>query len=157
MLQAADLALYSAANVGSNFKGLLLLTCVNALLYNVVHYLMIQRTSAVTTTVLGEIKIVGLLFASAFLLGEAFPCIAQLALLSALRTVAIAWCRPAQGVIRGCHSGNSAHCSLYFRLPDMSRRHKLVGTMQGMPAVQSACILMCLTARSSGLQRVVTS
>ena len=68
-LQAADLAHYSAENVGSNFRTLLLLTCVNALLYNVVHYLMIQRTSAVTTTVLGEIKIVGLLFASAFLLG----------------------------------------------------------------------------------------
>ena len=60
-------------NAGSNFKGLLLLTCVNALLYNVVHYLMIQRTSAVTTTVLGEIKIIGLLFASAFLLGLS-PC-----------------------------------------------------------------------------------
>lgn len=69
VLQAADLAQYSAVNAGSNFKGLILLTCVNALLYNVVHYLMIQRTSAVTTTVLGEIKIIGLLFASAFLLG----------------------------------------------------------------------------------------
>ena len=68
-LQASGLARYSAENVGSNFKGLLLLTCVNALLYNLVHYLMIQRTSAVTTTVLGEIKIIGLLFASAFLLG----------------------------------------------------------------------------------------
>lgn len=68
-MQAADLVQYSAVNAGSNFKGLLLLTCVNALLYNVVHYLMIQRTSAVTTTVLGEIKIIGLLFASAFLLG----------------------------------------------------------------------------------------
>ena len=62
-LQASGLAQYSAENVGSNFKGLLLLTCVNALLYNLVHYLMIQRTSAVTTTVLGEIKIIGLLFA----------------------------------------------------------------------------------------------
>jgi ABC-type Mn2+/Zn2+ transport system permease subunit len=36
---------------------------------NIVHYLMIQRTSAVTTTVLGEIKIVGLLLLSALLLG----------------------------------------------------------------------------------------
>ena len=55
--------------MGGDFKALLLLTCINALLYNVVHYLMIQRTSAVTTTVLGEIKIIGLLVASAFLLG----------------------------------------------------------------------------------------
>ena len=42
---------------------------------NVVHYLMIQRTSAVTTTVLGEIKIIGLLLLSSLLLGAA-PCVA---------------------------------------------------------------------------------
>ncbi len=52
------------------FQLLLGVGCVNALAYNVVHYLMIQRTSAVTTTVLGEIKIVGLLILSALLLGE---------------------------------------------------------------------------------------
>lgn len=52
------------------FQLLLGVGCVNALAYNVVHYLMIQRTSAVTTTVLGEIKIVGLLLLSALLLGE---------------------------------------------------------------------------------------
>ena len=40
---------------------------------NIVHYLMIQRTSAVTTTVVGEIKIIGLLLLSALLLG-ACPC-----------------------------------------------------------------------------------
>lgn len=70
--QASSLAQYSVEHAEGNFKGLLLLTCINALLYNVVHYLMIQRTSAVTTTVLGEIKIIGLLFASAFLLGNTF-------------------------------------------------------------------------------------
>ena len=35
-----------------------------------VHSLMIKKTSAVTTTVLGEVKIVGLLILSAMLLGE---------------------------------------------------------------------------------------
>lgn len=51
---------------------LLVLVCssIVALSYNVVHSLMIQKTSAVTTTVLGEIKIVGLLLLSALLLGE---------------------------------------------------------------------------------------
>ncbi len=95
-VQAADLVQYSAVNAGSNFKGLLLLTCVNALLYNVVHYLMIQRTSAVTTTVLGEIKIIGLLFASAFLLGMS-PLLPHLRAVHALGTVAFLWQTLVQG------------------------------------------------------------
>ncbi|KAA6421352.1 MAG: hypothetical protein FRX49_08629 [Trebouxia sp. A1-2] len=51
---------------------LLVLVCssIVALSYNVIHSLMIQKTSAVTTTVLGEVKIVGLLLLSALLLGE---------------------------------------------------------------------------------------
>ncbi|KAL0050280.1 hypothetical protein WJX82_008064 [Trebouxia sp. C0006] len=49
---------------------IILVGSVNALSYNVVHYLMIQMTSAVTTTVLGEVKIVGLLVLSVLLLGE---------------------------------------------------------------------------------------
>ncbi|KAL3130623.1 hypothetical protein ABBQ38_008017 [Trebouxia sp. C0009 RCD-2024] len=51
---------------------LLVLLCssIVALSYNVIHSLMIQKTSAVTTTVLGEVKIVGLLILSALLLGE---------------------------------------------------------------------------------------
>lgn len=51
---------------------LLVLVCssIVALSYNVVHSMMIQKTSAVTTTVLGEIKIVGLLLLSALLLGD---------------------------------------------------------------------------------------
>ncbi len=54
---------------------LLVLVCssVVALSYNVVHSLMIQKTSAVTTTVLGEVKIVGLLLLSALLLGKPMP------------------------------------------------------------------------------------
>lgn len=49
---------------------IILVTSVNALTYNLVHSLMIKYTSAVTTTVLGEVKIVGLLVLSAVLLGE---------------------------------------------------------------------------------------
>lgn len=39
---------------------------------------MIQKTSAVTTTVLGEVKIVGLLLLSALLLGKALPVLCLL-------------------------------------------------------------------------------
>jgi hypothetical protein len=41
-----------------------------ALAYNLVHYMVIQRTSAVTTTVLGEVKIVALLILSAAFLSK---------------------------------------------------------------------------------------
>ena len=50
--------------------GIILVGSINALSYNVVHYLMIQMTSAVTTTVLGEVKIIGLLLLSVLLLGK---------------------------------------------------------------------------------------
>ena len=53
--------------------GIILLTSAIALSYNVVHSLMIQRTSAVTTTVLGEVKIVGLMLASFVILGARSP------------------------------------------------------------------------------------
>ncbi|EFN59787.1 hypothetical protein CHLNCDRAFT_133480 [Chlorella variabilis] len=49
---------------------IILVSSVNAVCYNMVHSLMIKKTSAVTTTVLGEVKIVGLLVLSAMLLGE---------------------------------------------------------------------------------------
>lgn len=71
--QAARLAEYAAEHTDGVYQGLLLLGCANALAYNVIHYLMIQRTSAVTTTVLGEIKIVGLLLLSSLLLGVQLP------------------------------------------------------------------------------------
>eukprot|EP00884_Botryococcus_braunii_P008773 jgi/Botrbrau1/17898/Bobra.0432s0003.1 len=44
---------------------------INAVAYNLVHYLMIQTTSAVTTPVIGSIKVVALVVLSAALLGEA--------------------------------------------------------------------------------------
>jgi hypothetical protein len=68
------LAEYSAEHPNGSFQLLLLLGSINALAYNVVHYLMIQRTSAVTTTVLGEVKIIGLLLLSALLLGMYCKC-----------------------------------------------------------------------------------
>lgn len=69
VLQLPRLSEYAAEHQDGNYQLLLGVGCANALAYNVVHYLMIQRTSAVTTTVLGEIKIVGLLLLSALLLG----------------------------------------------------------------------------------------
>jgi len=56
----------------NNYGVGLVLLCSSAvaLLYNVVHALMIQKTSAVTVTVLGEIKVLGLLLLSAYLLDE---------------------------------------------------------------------------------------
>ena len=49
--------------------GLLFLGCVNALAYNLIHSLVIKVTSAVTTTVIGEMKIVLILVLSAVMLG----------------------------------------------------------------------------------------
>ena len=49
---------------------IMIVTSANALAYNVVHNAMIKMTSAVTTTVIGEAKIVGLFILSAVLLGE---------------------------------------------------------------------------------------
>lgn len=50
--------------------GIAVSTSVIALSYNLVHVAMIKRTTAVTTTVLGEIKVVGIMLLSASLLGE---------------------------------------------------------------------------------------
>lgn len=59
-----------AATHSNNYIGLLLLGCINALMYNVVHVLTIKVMSSVTTTVIGEMKIVMILLLSAALLGE---------------------------------------------------------------------------------------
>jgi drug/metabolite transporter (DMT)-like permease len=67
-LEAKALRAYGGQAQGS-YVGLLLLTCVCALAYNVSHYLMIHVTSSVTTTVLGEMKIILVLLLSAVLLG----------------------------------------------------------------------------------------
>jgi drug/metabolite transporter (DMT)-like permease len=60
---------YFATN-NANVTGIMLVSSLNAVCYNAVHALVIKRTSAVTTTVIGEIKIVALLALSALLLGE---------------------------------------------------------------------------------------
>ncbi|KAK9821748.1 hypothetical protein WJX81_002035 [Elliptochloris bilobata] len=68
--EAERLSEYASRHPDSAFLGVLAASCACALTYNVVHYLMIQRTSAVTTTVLGEIKIVAILMLSALVFGE---------------------------------------------------------------------------------------
>lgn len=65
---AEFLRYFEVNRVGATY--VLVLTSVNALSYNMIHSQMIKRTSAVTTTVLGMVKIVGLLLLSAMLLGE---------------------------------------------------------------------------------------
>ena len=69
MAQAGRFAEYRQAHWAESV-GVIVVTSSIALSYNLVHSLMIQRTSAVTTTVLGEIKIVGLMLASYLILGE---------------------------------------------------------------------------------------
>lgn len=66
--RAAFMAYWPSHINGAAF--IILVSSVNAVCYNLVHSLMIKKTSAVTTTVLGEVKIVGLLVLSAMLLGE---------------------------------------------------------------------------------------
>ena len=52
-----------------------LCSSIVALLYNVVHALLIKKTSAVTVTVLGEVKVIGLLILSAIILGKHILCL----------------------------------------------------------------------------------
>ena len=51
---------------------IIMLSSFVALAYNITHNYLLQRTSAVTITVLGEIKIIGLLLLSATLLPGRF-------------------------------------------------------------------------------------
>ena len=67
--ELAAFKVYFASN-NKNVLGIMLISSLNAVCYNAIHALVIKRTSAVTTTVIGEIKIVGLLILSAILLGE---------------------------------------------------------------------------------------
>ena len=69
MEQAGSFAQYRAIHWAESV-GVIVVTSTIALSYNLVHSLMIQRTSAVATTVLGEIKIVGLMLASYLILGK---------------------------------------------------------------------------------------
>ncbi len=66
--QAGAFVAYLPAHM-QGVVGILLVSSCLALAYNVVHATMIQRLSAVTTTVLGEAKIVALLALSALFLG----------------------------------------------------------------------------------------
>ena len=63
-----------AADNGPATLVIVLLSSMVALAYNLVHNFLLQRTSSVTVTVLGEVKIVGLLVLSAmFLPGVQLP------------------------------------------------------------------------------------
>ena len=72
MVQHAQLMVYTEVNPYGVALIVVASSCV-ALAYNVVHNLLLQRTSAVTVTVLGEVKIVGLLLLSALLLPGRSP------------------------------------------------------------------------------------
>ncbi|EFJ52147.1 hypothetical protein VOLCADRAFT_116181 [Volvox carteri f. nagariensis] len=63
-------AFYKYWHQGLGFIGIILLGCLNALLYNLIHSWVIKATSSVTTTVIGEMKIVLILLLSAIVLGE---------------------------------------------------------------------------------------
>ncbi len=56
LTEAKDLAAHLAAE-GSGVWWWILAGGLNAVAYNVVHYLMIQTTSAITTPVIGSIKV----------------------------------------------------------------------------------------------------
>ena len=71
IVQLPAFLLYQTDQIGNSYQ-ILLGTSAVALSYNVVHSLMIQQTSAVTTTVVGQAKIMGLLILSALLLGKLF-------------------------------------------------------------------------------------
>ncbi|GIL72975.1 hypothetical protein Vretimale_4622 [Volvox reticuliferus] len=63
-------AFYKYWAQGLGFLGIIFLGCLNALLYNLIHSWVIKATSSVTTTVIGEMKIVLILLLSAIVLGE---------------------------------------------------------------------------------------
>ena len=63
-----------AADNGPAALVIILASSMLALAYNLVHNFLLQRTSSVTVTVLGEVKIVGLLVLSAMFLPGACAC-----------------------------------------------------------------------------------
>lgn len=68
-LESEPLALYRS-QAQASYVGLVALSCVIALAYNMCHYMMIYVTSSVTTTVIDEMRIILILLLSAVLLGE---------------------------------------------------------------------------------------
>eukprot|EP00192_Tetraselmis_astigmatica_P005891 CAMPEP_0117695964 /NCGR_PEP_ID=MMETSP0804-20121206/28427_1 /TAXON_ID=1074897 /ORGANISM="Tetraselmis astigmatica, Strain CCMP880" /LENGTH=455 /DNA_ID=CAMNT_0005510085 /DNA_START=62 /DNA_END=1428 /DNA_ORIENTATION=+ len=71
--------------------GVLLAGSINAVLYNVVHYLMIQRISSTGTCVVGQVKILGLLVISSFLLGESSEWTALLGIGATIAMAGFVW------------------------------------------------------------------
>lgn len=71
--QAIGFRQHVASNLAASLN-VLLSTSILALAYNVVHSLLIHKTSAVTTTVLGQAKIIGVIAMSSLLLGELRCC-----------------------------------------------------------------------------------
>ena len=62
------------ADHGPGVLLIVLASSMVALAYNLVHYYLLQKTSSITVTVLGEVKIVGLLILSAIILpGDCAP------------------------------------------------------------------------------------
>lgn len=68
-MEYKDFVIFNSTN-GFHTFGIMLIGCMNALFYNLVHYLVIKQTSAVTSTVLGQVKVIGLVILAAFLLNE---------------------------------------------------------------------------------------
>ena len=69
-MESSRLLEYQSQHPASEYVLILLLGCANALCYNVVHSFVIKVTSSVTTTVIGEMKIVLILILSAVVLDE---------------------------------------------------------------------------------------
>lgn len=69
-LEYESLVSYITKEGYQSILALLLLSSTNAVCYNAIHSMVIKQTSAVTTTVIGEVKIVALLILSAFILNE---------------------------------------------------------------------------------------
>lgn len=74
-----------------NYLGLLLLGCINALVYNLVHSYVIKITSAVTTTVIGEMKIILILVLSSIMLGESSMWTLQMLVGCSLAILGFCW------------------------------------------------------------------
>ena len=72
VLQLDRFKLYMAEH-GPGVLIIVLASSAVALAYNLVHYYLLQKTSSITVTVLGEVKIVGLLVLSAIFLPGTQP------------------------------------------------------------------------------------
>ncbi len=97
---------------------LVLLSCVNAVLYNVVHFMVIAATCAVTSTVLGMVKMVVLLLLSNTLLDEYHSLTPSMAVGMVLAMCGFCW----YGVLKtklvsSMHSNKNLTTSLSLTVP----------------------------------------